>query len=476
MRRELIDALTAVVGAGYVQLGGEIEPRFLEEPRRRWRKQPALLVRPASTAETAAVITLCAQHGLPVIPRGGGTGTVGGASASADGRECMLSLDRMSAIRGIDTDAASMTLEAGAVLDRARREANAHGLDIPISLASGGSATLGGIIASNAGGHTTLRHGNARQMLLGVEAVLADGRVLNLLSSLRKDNTGYDLVGLLAGSEGTLAVITALTLALVPLPNERFTAWCALDSPADALALLRHCRAGMGETLSAFELIPRRALELVLAHLPDARDPLDRPAPWYVLVEADSTLAGDHLSGACQAVLSRALESGLAAEVAVARSEAQRHALWRLRESIHAAQRQAGASIKHDISLPIAALPEMIAGTLAQLQQEVPGIRPCVFGHVGDGNLHFNLSRPANWSDEAFMAEEARINRIVFDRVLALGGSIAAEHGIGQLRVAELARRADPVKLDLLRRIKHALDPDNLLNPGKLIVPKPKVG
>jgi len=471
MRRELIDALTAIVGAGYVQAGAEIEPRFLEEPRRRWRKQPALLVRPASTAETAAVIALCARHRLPVIPRGGGTGTVGGASAGADGRECMLSLDRTNAIRGIDADAASMTLEAGVVLDRARREANTRGLDIPLSLASGGSATLGGIIASNAGGHTTLRHGNARQMLLGVEAVLADGRVLNLLSSLRKDNTGYDLVGLLAGSEGTLAVITALTIALVPLPAQRFTAWCAVASPADALILLQHCRTGLGETLSAFELIPRRALELVLAHLPDARDPLDRPAPWYVLVEADSALPGDGLGETCQAVLGCAMESGATSEVAVARSEARRLALWRLRESIHSAQRQAGASIKHDISLPITALPEMISDTLAQLQEAVPGIRPCVFGHLGDGNLHFNLNRPAAMPDAEFLNLEPEVNRIVFDRVLALGGSIAAEHGIGQLRVAELARHADPVKLDLLRRIKHALDPDNLLNPGKLIDP-----
>jgi len=328
---------------------------------------------------------------------------------------------------------------------------------------------MGGILATNAGGNTTIRHGNARRMALGLEIVLADGQVLNLLSGLRKDNTGYAIAQLMVGSEGTLGIITAATIALITAPSQRVTAWCALRSPAAAINLLRVCRDRLGETLSAFELMPRRALELALEYLPASRDPLDEPHAWYVLMDLDSAIRGDWLESTTTGVLHQALDAGLVDNVVVAASQAGADALWQLRESISPAQKTAGASIKHDIAVPVAAIPDMIDETLPMLEGVVPGIRPCIFGHVGDGNLHFNLSRPADWTDRKFMAEEVQLDSIVFEQVMRLGGSIAAEHGIGQLRRDQLGRRANPVKLESLRRIKQALDPQDLLNPGKLV-------
>ncbi|MDT8409212.1 MAG: FAD-binding oxidoreductase [Wenzhouxiangellaceae bacterium] len=469
MAASLDHQLAELVGADFVRVGEAVEDRFLEDPRRRWHKRPLGLVRPASTEQVAAVIRLCHQRDLPVVTRGGGTGLVGGASMTATGRELLLSLDRMRAIRKVDAPAAALTVEAGVTLEQARSAAAEYGLDVPLRLASGGSASIGGILATNAGGNTTIRHGNARRMALGLELVLADGRVLNLLSDLRKDNTGYDIRQLMIGSEGTLGIITAATLALLPLPRQQVTAWCALPSPAAALALLGQCRHRLGETLTAFELLPGRALELVLDHRPTARDPLERRYPWYVLIDAASSIDGDWLEQAATALFADALAANHIDDAVIASSDVQAEELWLLRESIPAAQKQSGASIKHDLSVPISAIPEMIDRTVAALRREMPGIRPCIFGHVGDGNLHFNLNRPEKWSDQAFMAEEQRLNAIVFDQVDRLGGSIAAEHGIGQLRRDQLAARGAPVKLDVLRRIKRALDPKNLLNPNKVV-------
>lgn len=474
MDSKWIETLARKLGEANVIPADRIPARFTEEPRGRFFARPALLVRPGSTQEVAATIRQCRAAGVSIVARGGGTGLVGGASVHSsvhcerDG--VLLSLDRMHRVCAVDPDAAVITLEAGVTLSRAQTAAFEYQLSVPLSLASGGSATVGGILATNAGGNTTIRHGNARRMLLGLEAVLADGRVLDLMSTLRKDNTGYALGQLFVGSEGTLAIITRAALALVPGARQRMTVWCALTSPEAAVRLLRECRAHLGETLSAFELIPRLALDLVLDYLPGAEDPLARPHPWYVLLDADSAISGDWLEPACTRLFERALETGLIANAVFAQSGSKADALWRLREAISPAQKQIGASIKHDISVPIASIPAMIDSTLATVEREIPGIRPCVFGHVGDGNLHFNLSRPADWSDDAFMARETPINQIVFDAVDRLGGSIAAEHGIGRLRRDELARRANPVKLEALQRIKRALDPDNLLNPGKVVV------
>jgi len=473
MPHPLIADLHSRIGEVHVESDAGQMQRFVDEPRRRWRRMPLAVARPGSTAEVADVVRACIKHKVPIVTRGGGTGTVGGASATTDRAELMLSLDRMRAVREIHAAAATLTAEAGVALDAAGNAAREHDLDIPLWLASGGSATIGGVLATNAGGNTTIRHGNARRMMLGLETVLADGRVLNLLSGLRKDNSGYALAELLVGSEGTLGIITAATIALIPRPRQRVTLLCAMPSPTAALELLRTARAGLGETLSAFELMPRQALELSLNHLSDARDPLDPPSPWYALLDAETAITGDWLQPVATLLVQGLIERGTVTDAVVATSEQQADELWALREVISPAQKAIGASIKHDISIPVAAIPEMIDDTLTELRVRYPGIRPCVFGHVGDGNLHFNLSRPADWTDEAFMAEEPAINQIVFDRVTALNGSIAAEHGIGQLHTSELARRADPVKLDAMRCLKKALDPENLLNPGKLVPLEP---
>jgi len=471
----LIQQLRDSIGAAHVLTEPNLWATFLDEPRGRFRQSPLAVARPGTPEQVAEVTRQCRAAGIPLVTRGGGTGTVGGAAMARAGAGILLSLDRMRAIESVDAEAAQLTAQAGVTLEQARAAAAELDLDVPLGLASGGSATLGGILATNAGGNTTIRHGNARRMALGLEAVLADGRRLDLRSGLRKDNSGYDLIDLLIGSEGTLGIITAATIGLVPRPRQRATAWCAVASPRHAVALLGHCRRRLGETLSAFELMPRLALELSISHLDGGRDPLSAPAPWYVLVDADSAIVGDWLEPTLTELLAEAGEQGLVADAVLATSQAQAAELWALREAVSPAQKQIGASIKHDIAVPIAAIPAMIDATLADLAARFPGIRPCVFGHVGDGNLHFNLSRPQDWSDEAFVAIEPEINQVVFDRVQALGGSIAAEHGIGQLRLAELARRGDPVKLDVMRRIKRALDPDNLLNPGKMIELHPVV-
>lgn len=465
----LIDDLVAALGDRYVLRDADTMTRFVQEPRGRFDRLPLAVARPADTPGVVTVVRLCRMAGVAIVTRGGGSGTVGGASVTGLRPELLVSLDRLRAIETIDPSAATLTAGAGAVLDRLRDAAAEHGLDVPLWLASGGSATLGGVLATNAGGNTTIRHGNARRMALGLEAVLADGRVLNLLSGLRKDNAGYDLIDLLIGSEGTLGIITRATIGLVPRPRQQVTLWCALDSPARAIDLLGRARADLGETLSAFELISRQALELSRAHLPDATAPPVGDPDWHVLIQADSALAGDWLEPAGSALLERALADGVVRDAVIARDGRQAERLWALREAISPAQKAIGASIKHDIAVPVQAIPGMIEATLAELGARIPGIRPCIFGHVADGNLHFNLSRPAAWNDADFMAREPEINRIVFDRVQALGGSIAAEHGIGQLRLDEAARRLDPVRLDMMQTIKQSLDPDGLLNPGKRI-------
>ena len=464
-----LERLRTVLDSDYVISGDRIDACFITEPRGRWHRRPAALARPANTAELARVVELCRESGVPMVIRGGGTGLVGGASMTDDDRELLISMDRMRSIRRVDVEDAAMTVEAGVTLATANHAAATYGLDVPLQLASGGSASVGGILATNAGGSTTMRYGTARRMVLGLEAVLADGRVLNSLSCLRKNNTGYDISGLLVGSEGTLGIITAATIALVPQPSQRATAWCAVESPEQALKLLHSCRHSLGENLSAFELIPNRALELVLEYLPGARNPLEERHPWYVLMDIDTAIEGNWLMPAVTRLLETELEAGQIRNAVIASSASKTDELWRLRDSISPAQKAAGASIKHDISVPVAAIPRMIDDTLPELERAVPGIRPCVFGHLGDGNLHFNLNRPLGWDDTAFLAREPLLKRIVYARVLALGGSIAAEHGIGQLRREQLQQRADPIKLDLLGCIKRALDPQNLLNPGKLI-------
>jgi D-lactate dehydrogenase (cytochrome) len=455
-----------MLGPGGLILEPDRLTPYREEPRQRFHGQPMAVARPASTAQLAEVVKVCAANRIAMVPQGGRTGLVGGGVACHG--ELVISLERMRALRSIDPVDASVVIEAGATLGQLREIAADHGLLYPVSLASEGTASIGGTIATNAGGNLTIRYGNTRQQVLGLEAVLPDGRVFRELEPLRKDNSGYDLKQLLIGSEGTLGIITAACLRLSARPRQSVTAMLAVASVPVGLALLSELRMAFGETLSACEFIPRLAMEFVLADQRAARDPFDAPHPWYVLVQLDSALAGEGLQSAVEGELVRLTDTGAASDVIVATSLARAEQLWRLREGISWAQARGGVSLKHDISVPVTRIPDFLEQVLPELSQAVPGIRPCVFGHLGDGNLHFNLSQPEGWSAEAFRAAEPVCNRIVFDRVRAFGGSIAAEHGVGQLRRDELAQ-GQPLKVELMRRVKEALDPAGLMNPGKVI-------
>lgn len=459
------------MGADGLLLPEQDLSRYEHEWRGRYASRALAVARPADVQQLSRLVALCAERRVPMVPQGGNTGLVGGAVARGEREELIISLERMRRIRQLDVDAATLSVEAGCTLEHASASVAEAGLRLPLALASGGSATIGGVLATNAGGNQTLRFGNARAMVLGLEAVFADGRIWHGLSGLRKDNSGYELAQLLVGSEGTLAIISAASLALQPLPQQSETAWLALDSAAAAVRVLRRLRKDLGETLTAFELMPAQALRFVLAYLESAPCPVDAQSPWHVLLECDSTMTGEWLQAALLDSLQAALAAGEISDAVLASGSAQCAAFWRLRESIPAAQKLGGLSLKHDISVPIAAIPSFIETTLAELRERVPGIRPCVFGHVGDGNLHFNLSQPPALSAAAFQALEEEINECVFSRVLEFGGSIAAEHGVGLLRRERLARSADPAALETMQRIKRALDPLNLMNPGKVLAP-----
>ena len=471
MPHAALSSLQDFLGPSGLLLPEQDLSRYEREWRGRFASRALAVARPADTAQLARVVGICAEHDLPMVPQGGNTGLVGGAVACGERAELIVSLERMQRIRRMDPDSASLTVEAGCTWQQANAAAAAEGFRLPLALASGGSATIGGVLATNAGGNETIRFGNARAMVLGLEAVFADGRVWNGLSALRKDNSGYNLAQLLVGSEGTLAIISAATLALKPLPKQRETAWMAVSSPRDALAVLHRARLALGETLTAFELMPAQAMTFVLAHLGSTRCPVEASSPWHVLIECDSAAAGDWLRDALLELLASAMEAGEVGDAALAETGIQCAEFWRLRESISDAQAVGGVSLKHDISIPTAAIPEFIETTLNDLAMRVPGIRPCVFGHVGDGNLHFNLSQPQAMAAHDFRSLEGEINDWVFDRVLAVGGSIAAEHGIGLLRRDRLRRTGNPTALEKMKRIKQALDPLHLLNPGKVLAP-----
>jgi FAD/FMN-containing dehydrogenase len=464
-----LDQLQAILGNEGLLLPGADLARYIREPRGRFPGDPLAVARPDSTEQLAQVVRICAEHRIAMVPQGGLTGLVGGGSAAQG--ELIISTERMRAIRDLDVADASVVVEAGCPLGTLRQAVAEAGLLYPVSLASEGSATVGGTLATNAGGNLTIRHGNTRAQVLGLEVVLADGRVWSELSPLRKNNTGYNLAQLFVGSEGTLGIITAAALKLAPAPRQELTALLALPSIKAGMGVLAQLRAGLGETLSACEFLPRLALEFVLADQPDQADPFARPHAWYVLVQADSSLAGSGLRESALNLLEQTIERGLAEDAVVAESRDQAARLWRLREGISAAQKHGGSSLKHDVSVPVGRIPAFIEQTTTLLEAAVPGIRPCIFGHLGDGNLHFNLSRPNGMTDAAFAELEPRCNRIVFDQVARVGGSIAAEHGIGQLRREELAR-SQPLKAELIGRIKQALDPFGLLNPGKIVVEK----
>ncbi len=464
----LLDTLRAALGAAHVLTEGDLSA-WEQDWRRRWRGKALAVVRPGSTAEVAAVVQACAAHGAAIVPQGGNTGLVGGGVPDASGTQVLLSLQRMNRIRAIDEANLTLTAEAGCVLQAVQQAAVERGLLFPLSLAAEGSCTLGGNLATNAGGTQVLRWGNARDLCLGLEVVTAQGHIWEGLSGLRKDNTGYDLRDLFIGSEGTLGIITAATMKLAPQPAATGTAFAACNSVADCLELLKLARARLGAGLTGFEMMGRYALQLTATHFPALPRPLPQ-AEWTVLLEHSDTESEAHAREAFEGLLGAALEAGVVQDAVVAESLAQSQALWHVRESIPLAQAEEGPNIKHDISVPVSRLPAFVAEADAALLARFPGVQLVNFGHLGDGNLHYNVQAPRGENGQRFLAEqEHAVNTVVFDTVARHGGSFSAEHGIGLLKREELALRKSPVALQLMRGIKAAFDPRNLLNPGRVL-------
>ncbi|MDP1607061.1 MAG: FAD-binding oxidoreductase [Rhodocyclaceae bacterium] len=466
MSADFSDSLRVIVGAAHVLTDAFDIASYCTDWRGRYSGQPLCVVKPADTDEVAAVVRACAAANVAIVPQGGNTGLCGGATPI--GGEVLVSLTRLNRIRAIDTDNNTLTVEAGCTLASVKAAAAEADRLFPLSLAAEGTATIGGNLATNAGGVQVLRYGNARELCLGLEVVLPDGRLWDGLRGLRKNNTGYDLKQLFIGAEGTLGLITAAVLKLFPQPTHTATAWAAVPAPAAAVALLALLREKLGDRLTAFELIGRPALDLVLKNIPASRDPLISRPQWQVLIEIVDAMPCA-LADALENALAAGIEAGHASDAVVAQSLTQAHALWALREGIPTAQKIEGLSIKHDISVPISRLPEFIAQADAALAAAFPGVRIVCFGHLGDGNLHYNPSNPNAADNAAFIAQSAAVNRLVHDIAHDLGGSISAEHGIGQLKRAELPRYKSAVEMDLLRAIKQALDPRGLMNPGKIL-------
>ncbi len=472
MTAALLDTLRQTVGAAHVLTEGDLAA-WEQDWRRRERGRALAVVRPAGTAEVAAVLRACAAAGAPVVPQGGNTGLSVGSTPDASGAQVVLSLARMSQVRAIDPDNLTITVEAGCILQAVQQAAAQANLLFPLSLAAEGSCTIGGNLATNAGGTQVVRYGNARELCLGLEAVTAGGDVWDGLSGLRKDNTGYDLRDLLIGSEGTLAVITAATLKLFPQPVARLTAWAAVPSMQAAVQLLGLAHRHLGAGLTGFEVMNQFALALVARHMPQLRVPFAglADAPWCVLLENSDSESEEHARARFEHLMERAFEDGCVLDAVVAQSVAQARELWHVRESIPLAQAQEGLNIKHDISVAASRIPDFVAHTDQLLAREVPGARLVTFGHLGDGNLHYNVQAPEHGDAAAFLREqEPRVNQLVYDSVAQHGGSFSAEHGVGRLKAATLARYKSPVALGMMRSIKSALDPQGLLNPGCVLL------
>lgn len=468
--QDLLERLAAALGGGGVATDpAEIGP-WLTDWRGRISGRAVAMASPRNREQVQAVVRIAAAAGVPIVPQGGNTGMVAGGVPRPDDRAILLSLRRMDAIRPIDREDNSVVAEAGAILSRLHEAAEREGRRFPLSLAAKDSATIGGLVSTNAGGTQVLRFGTMRALTLGVEAVLPDGSLFEGLSSLRKDNRGYDLRQLLIGAEGTLGVVTAASLRLFAAAPHRIVAWLAIGSAEEALRLLRRLEEATGEAIESFELVPQRALDLVLRHIPDTRAPLAAAQPWNALAELRKTEDPAALRERLERALAAALDAGLLADAVIAESESQAEALWKLRESISEAERIEGDAAKHDVSVPVSAMPRFIEEATGEVERRFPGVRVIAFGHLGDGNVHFNVCPPQGDDDRRWFAEQgAAVTAFVDDLVQAVGGSISAEHGIGQLKLAEFARLADPVRLQAMRAIKAALDPRGIMNPGKLV-------
>jgi FAD/FMN-containing dehydrogenase len=466
----LLDRLRTTLGpGGFLDAPGDVR-KYLTDFRSLYHGATPLVACPRDTAQVASILAECNAARVGVVPHGGNTSYCGGATPRERGDEIVLALHRMNRVRAVDAPNFSMVVEAGCVLADVQAAAAAADRFFPLSLGSEGSCQIGGNLSTNAGGLAAVRYGVARDLVLGLEVVLADGRVLEGLSSLRKDNTGYDLRDLFIGAEGTLGVITAASLKLFPVPRTVETALCAVPDITAAVRLLAQLREATGDCVTSFEFLPRLAVELTVRHISGVSDPFERAHPAYVLCEVATARQDPALRALLEQSLSRAMEQGLVLDAALAESLAQRNAFWKLRESVPEAQRHEGASIKHDVSVPIATLPDFMREARAAVERIAPAARLVAYGHVGDGNLHFNLSEPAGGTQgAAFMASAQRIHDAVHDVVVAFGGSISAEHGIGRLKRADLARYKSPIALDTMRAIKRALDPHGILNPGKVL-------
>jgi FAD/FMN-containing dehydrogenase len=465
----LLHELKSIVGDANVLHEGDLSA-WEQDWRRRVRGKALAVVRPGSTREAAAVVRACAGAGTSVVPQGGNTGLVGGSVPDESGRQVVLSLARMNKVRGIDKDNLTITVEAGCILQACQQAAEQAGLLLPLSLAAEGSCTIGGNLGTNAGGTQVLRYGNARELCLGLEVVTAQGEVWDGLSGLRKDNTGYDLRDLFIGSEGTLGVITAATMKLYPLPASSLTAWAAVPSMEEAVNLLGMAHRLLGPSLTGFEVMNAFSLSLVAKHYRQMRVPFHEDSPWCVLMETSDSESELHARTQFERLLETAMEDGLVTDAVVAENLAQAHQLWHIRESIPLAQAEEGPNIKHDISVPVSKIPSYCAETDALLAQQIPGVRMVNFGHLGDGNLHYNVQAPSDGDPAAFLRDmEDKVNEIVYQQVKRHGGSISAEHGIGEWKADLLPSYKSPVALEMMRSVKKALDPRNVLNPGRVV-------
>jgi FAD/FMN-containing dehydrogenase len=459
----LSDRLAGLVGAAHVLTDpADIAP-FVTDWRGRYRGAAQCVVRPGNTAEVAAVVKTCVEAGVPIVPQGGNTSLCGAATPDGEGRAVVISLSSLNRIASVDAQNNTITVEAGCTLAAVQEAARAADRLFPLALASEGTCQIGGNLSTNAGGVQVLRYGNTRELTLGLEVVLPNGDIWDGLRGLRKDNTGYDLKQLFIGAEGTLGIITGAVLKLFPLPKTQVTCWLNVDSPNATVGLLNRAKSKFDAQLTAFEMVSETALGLVLKNIPDATRPTGQ-SPWYVLAEFSEANPA-----AVEAWLADRLEAGEVSDGVVAQSEAQAKKLWALRENISEAQKIEGISIKHDVAVPVSRIPDFLAAADAALDAAFPGIRVVAFGHVGDGNLHYNLSQADAQDNATFIAAQPAVNRIVHDTVHALNGSISAEHGIGQLKREEILRYKSPVEMALMRTVKQALDPHGLMNPGKVV-------
>ena len=469
MSADLLEALRKIVGAAHVLSDGDLTSWEMDW-RKRSRGKALAVARPANTLEVSSIVKACAAAGVSLVAQGGNTGLVGGSTPDASGQQIVLSLQRMNAVRNIDAANLTMTVEAGCILQTLQEIAEKAGFLFPLSLAAEGSCTIGGNLATNAGGTQVVRYGNARELCLGLEVVTAQGDIWDGLSGLRKDNTGYDLRDLFIGSEGTLGIVTAATMKLYPMPAAQLTAWAAVPSMQHAVTLLGMAHQHLGAGLTGFEVMGQFALSLVDKHFPQQRIPLYKDTPFCVLLENSDHESESHAREQFERLLETAMEQGCVTDAVVAENIAQAHALWHLRESIPMAQAEEGLNIKHDISIAVSRIPEFVATTNALLEAAIPGVRLVNFGHLGDGNLHYNVQAPGGSDAAAFLRDqEENVNTIVYDSVARFDGSISAEHGIGSLKLDKLEHHKSPVAMGMMRAIKTALDPHNTMNPGRVL-------